>query len=97
MICTDLESNLYDRLDMTVAPCDEILECSTDPCQNGGTCDETGGSYSCECLPGYGGKDCQYNTVCDANPCHFGSCEAGNGTYTCNCDAGYTGMKTLFY
>ncbi|ELU09492.1 hypothetical protein CAPTEDRAFT_223674 [Capitella teleta] len=87
----DLESNLYDRLDMTVAPCDEILECSTDPCQNGGTCDETGGSYSCECLPGYGGKDCQYNTVCDANPCHFGSCEAGNGTYTCNCDAGYTG------
>ena len=33
--------------------------CDPNPCQNRGTCKVTGpGTYSCECWPGYTGKDC---------------------------------------
>ena len=32
--------------------------CKSRPCQNGGTCRETFGTYICECLSGWGSKDC---------------------------------------
>ena len=39
----------------------DINECSSDPCQNGGTCQHGQGDpwYNCTCLPEYTGKDCQ--------------------------------------
>ena len=33
-------------------------ECSSDPCQNGGTCTDDINSYSCACVAGYTGEDC---------------------------------------
>ena len=37
----------------------DINECDTDPCENGGTCDNTIGSFTCTCVAGYDGATCQ--------------------------------------
>lgn len=38
----------------------DVNECATlKPCQNGGQCKNTHGSYECTCKPGYTGKDCE--------------------------------------
>ena len=40
------------------------------PCQFGGTCSNTLGSFSCACEAGYQGHRCQYSTVCETQmPC----------------------------
>ena len=37
-----------------------IVECTGNPCQNGGTCDYQGkGQYSCRCSRGYRGRNCE--------------------------------------
>lgn len=36
----------------------EELKCHSDPCQNGGTCFENSGGYTCTCPPGYKGINC---------------------------------------
>lgn len=40
----------------------DINECSSDPCQNGATCNDHVNKYSCSCVPGYTGIDCQTGT-----------------------------------
>lgn len=40
----------------------EINECGSDPCQNGGTCQDFLGFYLCECAPGWNGTDCEIGT-----------------------------------
>ena len=35
-------------------------ECSTNPCQNGGTCVDGCSSYSCQCAPNYSGTHCEH-------------------------------------
>ncbi|CAL1293860.1 unnamed protein product [Larinioides sclopetarius] len=35
--------------------------CHSQPCQNGGTCEEGWGSFHCHCPPGFGDKDCSAN------------------------------------
>lgn len=37
----------------------ELDECSSNPCQNGGACKDLVNGYSCECLPGYVGTECE--------------------------------------
>ena len=37
----------------------DINECSSSPCLNGGTCTDGVNSYSCKCVAGYTGKDCE--------------------------------------
>ena len=34
-------------------------ECMARPCQNGGTCLETGDTRTCDCIAGYTGQDCE--------------------------------------
>ena len=33
-------------------------ECSSNPCQNGGTCNDGVNGYTCACVPGYVGTEC---------------------------------------
>ena len=37
----------------------DINECSSTPCQNGGTCTDAVNSYTCACVPGYTGTNCE--------------------------------------
>ena len=37
----------------------ETDECSSTPCQNGGTCTDLINAYDCACRDGYEGTDCE--------------------------------------
>ena len=37
----------------------DINECASNPCQNGGSCQDGTNRYTCRCLPGYAGSRCQ--------------------------------------
>ena len=37
----------------------DIDECASSPCQNGGTCTDAVNSYTCACVAGYNGDDCE--------------------------------------
>lgn len=41
----------------------EILECSSNPCQNGGTCEDKVNKYSCNCPLPYIGVNCEVSTL----------------------------------
>lgn len=40
----------------------EVNECLSDPCQNGGICEDLFDKYECDCLPGYDGVLCENGT-----------------------------------
>ena len=46
----------------------DINECSSLPCQNGGTCVNMPGSYLCRCRTGYSGTNCDTSKNCMAVP-----------------------------
>ncbi|XP_071952131.1 uncharacterized protein [Antedon mediterranea] len=66
-----------------------IDECTTNPCLNGATCFNFGGSYVCSCVPGYTGTDCETDIgeCAQPQPCLNG------GTYRCDCPPGYGGIN----
>ena len=37
----------------------DIDDCNQDPCLNGATCNDEVNSYSCTCVAGYAGTDCE--------------------------------------
>ena len=37
----------------------DIDECASTPCQNEGTCTDLEGGYSCNCVAGYEGTNCE--------------------------------------
>ena len=37
----------------------DVDECSSGPCQNGGTCADGVNSYTCSCVAGYTGMNCE--------------------------------------
>ena len=37
----------------------DIDECASNPCENGGSCSDGIDSYTCDCLDGYDGADCE--------------------------------------
>ena len=75
--------------------------CDSSPCRNNGSCTPTGlHSYSCSCLPGFAGVDCE-KTV-PMSPCgsendycmNGGSCYmVARDAYECWCPVMYTGKR----
>ncbi|KHJ46556.1 CUB domain protein, partial [Trichuris suis] len=74
----------------------DINPCSSDPCQQGGTCQATSFStFLCHCPPGYDGMYCESVTSCHSAPCkNGGTCTADreNG-YRCICRQGTYGVN----
>ncbi|KPM08515.1 EGF domain containing protein [Sarcoptes scabiei] len=70
----------------------DIDECHDrgSPCEHGGTCVNTPGSYRCDCAVGFAGTRCEVNiNECDSNPCqNEGTCLDERGSYRCVCMPG---------
>ncbi|XP_062902209.1 sushi, nidogen and EGF-like domain-containing protein 1 isoform X3 [Mobula hypostoma] len=73
--------------------CEEINECSSQPCLNGGTCKDEINSFVCECQKAFAGTLCESAVnPCRLNPCGTrGFCRSVNGSYVCTCKVGYSG------
>ena len=72
-----------------------IDECESDPCLNGGTCEDAVNSYSCSCHSEFTGDRCETNI----HSCYGEICK-NNGTFVverdsfcCYCLDGFTGDK----
>ncbi|XP_055363642.1 sushi, nidogen and EGF-like domain-containing protein 1 isoform X2 [Betta splendens] len=73
--------------------CEEVNQCLSHPCLNGGTCWNLIGSYQCKCRDGFSGNHCQTDiNECLSKPCqHGGVCEDQPGSYLCHCLQGFKG------
>uniref|UniRef100_A0A2K5LJQ9 Protein crumbs homolog 1 n=1 Tax=Cercocebus atys TaxID=9531 RepID=A0A2K5LJQ9_CERAT len=82
---------------------EDVNECSSNPCQNGGTCENLPGNYTCHCpfdnlsRTFYGGRDCSDILLgCTHQQClNNGICiphfQDGQHGFGCLCPSGYTG------
>lgn len=63
-------------------------------CRNGGTCQNSAGSFHCVCVSGWGGTGCEENLDdCVAATCAPGStCIDRVGSFSCLCPPGRTGV-----
>lgn len=80
--------------------CLDLNDCSSSPCENGGTCVDGNNSFKCVCPPGYGGKFCDVEQdPCNTTPClNGGKCQKGiYDDYECKCATGYTGRNCQTY
>uniref|UniRef100_A0A8C5SXF6 Crumbs cell polarity complex component 2 n=1 Tax=Laticauda laticaudata TaxID=8630 RepID=A0A8C5SXF6_LATLA len=68
--------------------------CSSQLCNNG-TCLGSGGTYTCQCLPGYAGTHCEEEVdECASNPCQNGAiCLDRVNEYSCFCVPGFQGVN----
>ncbi|XP_055299925.1 neurogenic locus protein delta [Sitodiplosis mosellana] len=78
--------------------CNQDLNYCTNhrPCQNGGTCFNTGhGSFTCKCAPGFMGNECDIQMEnCSRKPClNGGTCidDPLRKHYNCECPKGWSG------
>nr|A6MFK7.1 RecName: Full=Venom prothrombin activator vestarin-D1; Short=vPA; AltName: Full=Venom coagulation factor Xa-like protease; Contains: RecName: Full=Vestarin-D1 light chain; Contains: RecName: Full=Vestarin-D1 heavy chain; Flags: Precursor [Demansia vestigiata]ABK63547.1 vestarin D variant 1 precursor [Demansia vestigiata] len=67
-------------------------QCLSNPCHYGGTCKDGIGSYTCTCLAGYEGKNCEHDLlkscrVDNGNCWHF--CKPVQNDTQCSCAEGY--------
>ncbi|CRL07542.1 CLUMA_CG020507, isoform A [Clunio marinus] len=69
--------------------------CSSNPCIFGVCIDDLNSSYSCYCIDGYTGKQCQTNwDECWSSPCvNGGTCIDGVASYNCTCPDGFNGVN----
>ena len=77
--------------------CEErINECRSNPCLNGGTCQQVlnGLGFNCFCPFGFTGATCNIRiNFCADNSCKNGaSCVERSDGFACQCLAGYTGF-----
>ncbi|XP_062596788.1 uncharacterized protein LOC134258275 isoform X1 [Saccostrea cucullata] len=76
--------------------CTETV-CNPNPCINGGSCQSKGSPathYSCACLAGYTGINCEKPAACHPNPCQYGgTCTASGSGFLCHCPLGFYGDR----
>ena len=74
----------------------DIDECSSNPCQHEGTCQQWENSYKCFCRDGFEGKNCERNiNDCAQDPClEDGQCVDLVNDFKCLCKPGIR-MKTI--
>ncbi len=80
----------------TGAACDvQINECDSNPCVNGGKCEDLENDYRCTCPVGLTGKNCQHSVdYCAAEPCkNGGSCTNSVENFVCQCRPGFLGLQ----
>ena len=65
----------------------ETDECGSIPCQNGGTCTDLLNNYTCDCIVGFDGYNCNVDIDdCAEYPCqNNGRCVDGIDSYVCEC------------
>ncbi|XP_071569184.1 cubilin isoform X2 [Temnothorax nylanderi] len=74
-------------------------ECQSNPCQNGGTCEDLYGAYQCHCPSNWEGPNC----MTDVNECarflgtdlgcqNGATCRNSPGSYRCDCLPGWFGL-----
>src|SRR6185437_15165515 len=75
--------------------CQPINYCASNPCQNGATCNQFVGLYTCTCAAGFSGLQCQTDiNECASTPCvNGGTCVDHVNSFTCNCVPGYSGLQ----
>jgi alpha-tubulin suppressor-like RCC1 family protein len=61
--------------------------CEPNPCQNGGTCTDTGGDVTCACTADWTGPLCAVNACDDGNPCTLDDNTASGCVHTPDLDA----------
>ena len=75
----------------------DVDECASDPCENDASCSSEEGAevYSCTCVAGWGGDNCQDDIdECASTPCQNGAvCDDGAviDSYVCSCANGWEG------
>jgi len=71
----------------------DVDDCIPDPCYFG-KCTDGVNSYTCQCKPGYTGKNCNLDIdECLPKPCYHGTCYNGENSYMCQCAPGYKGKN----
>ena len=46
----------------------DIIECASNPCENGATCKDDVNAYMCSCMAGFTGYSCESGTFQDKTP-----------------------------
>ncbi|XP_031570149.1 cadherin EGF LAG seven-pass G-type receptor 1-like isoform X2 [Actinia tenebrosa] len=99
--CHDLARPLHiigKNFTVNILDCTSDGQCPVSPdcrnCYNGGTCQDTVGSYTCLCKQGYTGRHCRTDIdYCQENPClNGGTCQDIVTTFNCSCVTGYSGV-----
>uniref|UniRef100_W5NG98 Delta-like protein n=1 Tax=Lepisosteus oculatus TaxID=7918 RepID=W5NG98_LEPOC len=72
---------------------ENINDCESNPCRNGGTCIDKVSIYQCICSDGWEGVHCETNiNDCRTNPCHNGgTCRDLVNDFYCECKNGWKG------
>ncbi|OPJ67245.1 sushi, nidogen and EGF-like domain-containing protein 1 isoform A [Patagioenas fasciata monilis] len=75
--------------------CDEIDECHSQPCLNGGRCKDRVAEFLCLCELGYTGHRCELDVnECQSEPCkNGGTCQDLPGSFACFCPEGFVGTQ----
>ncbi|KAJ8412759.1 hypothetical protein AAFF_G00117100 [Aldrovandia affinis] len=74
---------------------ENINDCESSPCQNGGTCIDKVRVYQCICADGWEGERCEIDIDdCGTSPCNNrGTCQDVVNDFYCECENGWKGKS----